>query len=154
VETSFRLSFPTLNLTYGPDLASNTSGRFINHAQLFCNDVENLMNNHKDKFPNFKECVVKNFTDNPTRVEWDVVFNDTVPPNTPYLVQELLFKDLPRMQYENSLGVVIGDLIFYDNYTYTDVVFTKEVLNLTKTGDLFNSSTLEFRKKSDLLCND
>ncbi|KAL3847629.1 hypothetical protein ACJMK2_018532, partial [Sinanodonta woodiana] len=67
---------------------------------------------------------------------------------------ELLFKDLPRMQYENSLGVVIGDLIFYDNYTYTDVVFTKEVLNLTKTGDLFNSSTLEFRKKSDLLCND
>ena len=39
IETSFRYSLPTLNLTYTPDLAFNTSQRFRNHARLFCDDV-------------------------------------------------------------------------------------------------------------------
>jgi len=39
IQTAFKLSIPTLNLTYTPDLGYNTSAKFMRHAGLFCNDV-------------------------------------------------------------------------------------------------------------------
>ena len=42
VETAFRYSLPTLNLTYTPDLGFNTSRKFQEHARLFCDDVSEL----------------------------------------------------------------------------------------------------------------
>ena len=46
IKTSFKISYPTLNLTYTPDLNSNVSSQFQRHARLFCNDVSK----HKGSF--------------------------------------------------------------------------------------------------------
>ena len=114
-----------------------------------------MMNTHRDRFPDYSECIVREFKDNPTRMEWDIKFKGNVLPGTKENVRGLMFESFPREQYGDALGVVIGDILFfYDDYPTTGLQLSRELLNFTWTPELNNPSSFTFRRYSDLLCED
>ena len=113
------------------------------------------MATHRDRFPDYSECVVREFKDNPTRMEWDIKFKGSVPPETKQNVKGLIFEAFPRVQQGDALGVVVGDLLFfYDDYPTTRLQISRELLNFTRTPDFNNPSSFIFKQQSDLLCED
>ncbi|WAR28403.1 NOTC2-like protein [Mya arenaria] len=156
IQTAFKVSFPTLDLTYTPDLAFNTSSKFQRHAQLFCNDINNLMSTHRNRFPDYEDCVVTAFKDNPTRMEWELKFKGNVPPGTIDNAKGLIFEAFPRRIYGDSLGIEIGDILFFlDDYKLTKVSIPDAMLlNFTRSPEFDNNRSIEFQTNANLLCAD
>ena len=113
------------------------------------------MATHRDRFPDYSECIVREFKDNPTRMEWDIKFKGSVPPETKQNVKGLIFEAFPRVQQGDALGVVVGDILFfYDDYPTTRLQISRELLNFTRTPDFNNPDSFIFKQQSDLLCED
>ncbi|KAH3813044.1 hypothetical protein DPMN_141493 [Dreissena polymorpha] len=153
--TASKLSFPTLNLTYAPDLASNTSLKFQRHASLFCKDINQLMATHRSRFPDYQDCVINSFKDNPTRMEWELKFKGKVPAGTEENAKALIMESFPRQIYGDYLGIVIGDILFYlDDYKSTKITLDKQLLNFTSLPAFQNNRSLEYQTAEELLCAD
>ncbi|XP_052226130.1 low-density lipoprotein receptor-related protein 2-like isoform X2 [Dreissena polymorpha] len=153
--TASKLSFPTLNLTYTPDLASNKSLKFQRISSLFCKDINQLMATHRSRFPDYQDCVINSFKDNPTRMEWELKFKGKVPAGTEENAKTLIMESFQRQIYGDYLGILIGDILFYlDDYKSTKIRLDKPLLNFTSLPAFQNNRSLEYQTAEELLCAD
>ncbi|XP_046371882.2 uncharacterized protein LOC124145937 [Haliotis rufescens] len=113
-----KLSFEVLNLTMSETLRNVNSAEFKLREQLFCNDISQLLLNHPFKFPDYKSCRFDQFTSDPLRINYSLVFIGQQPEEMSERVVGILIEGAPRENYLDLIGLRVGNmLIAIDNFT-------------------------------------
>ncbi|KAL5004512.1 hypothetical protein ScPMuIL_017968 [Solemya velum] len=154
--TDLVMDLTVLNMTWSQDLEKPGSSEFQYHAGKICSDISRLLKDEPSLFPTYKECLVKEFMQNPNKVIFDLIFEGN---QDRKLLEDNVYKvfyGVPKHRYEKWLGYMLGDyLIFYENYTdFTEIDLTFEILNLTWSKVLANKTSGEFRSHAQLFCQD
>ena len=96
-------------------------------------------------------------SDSPDRVKFNLTFEgDRNPAYIETDLNDIIYKDLPKIRYDRWLGYKLGDLlIYYQNFTdFTEVPLKFRVLNLTWSDDLMNKNSGRYRLHAELFCQD
>ena len=94
---------------------------------------------------------------NPDRVRYNLTFEGELNPQqleTDF--NRIMYQDLPKIRYDQWLGVPLGDLlIYYQNFTdLTRVPLKFRTLNLTWSNELNNENSPRYRLHAERFCKD
>ncbi|CAC5372080.1 Neurogenic locus protein delta,Delta-like protein 1,Protein eyes shut homolog,Fibropellin-3,Delta-like protein A,Protocadherin Fat 1,Slit homolog 1 protein,Neurogenic locus Notch protein,Neurogenic locus notch homolog protein 3,Protein eyes shut,Protein jagged-1,Neurogenic locus notch homolog protein 4,Sushi, von Willebrand factor type A, EGF and pentraxin domain-containing protein 1,Fibropellin-1,Neurogenic locus notch homolog protein 2,Protein crumbs,Neurogenic locus notch homolog protein 1,Delta-like pr len=153
--TRAQLDLQALNLTWINDLLNPNSFYFKSYSQAICADIDRLMQIYKGQFPGYAGCKVTAFGNNPTTASIDLSFEGQHF-NLQDRIMNMFKNELPEVRYQNFLGYVLGNLLFFKDFftDFTAVPLTFRVLNLTWDQQLLNKNSGMFQGHAKLFCAD